>query len=314
MSEIKTNQAQVHQFTQYANQQQTAKTAQTGTAEVAGAVKDGGLFSGIMNNPGGFATSVVQGINFLSNADKMETGAAAMQGVQVGAGIGAYFGGVGAVIGGVVGGVAGAVASLFGGDSKEHQERTALRDWMRQNTTLGPNLEFQGYAGNGQLGMLSLDGKDHTVDNSQGLLAEATGLTDLLAQSMVGDNDRLKCEFSAMMLNSLKGCQNFEEARQTVMSLMQNMGLTPEAVAERMVSLYQNGVIDKAALTEHLTYLDMLVGNLPGPNGEPVPETTGLTTDNAGQVVDETAEADATGSEPILKRAANNHAFIAEAA
>lgn len=235
---------------------------------------DFGSIAGSITGIGQGIGAIAQGIGFFENADDMKPEDAAIGGATAGASIGtAVLPGWGTAIGGLVGGVVGAIKSLFGGGkkSKEHRERIAVRDWLRQNTPLGPNLQFQGFVGNGQVGVISLDGKSHKVDNSTGVLAQATGLTDVLATVLTGGNPRLTAEVSAMFLNAISGATVFSEALASVRSLMSQMNLTPEALARHMVAQYGKGMMTPEKLQEHLAYIDILAGNKPGPADEPVP-------------------------------------------
>ena len=227
-----------------------------------------GSVGSVIGGATGLIGSVQNGIAFFGHADEMDTDDALMGGAATGLQVGSTFGPYGAAIGGVVGGIAGGIASLFGSDkSPEHRERDAVRDFLRENTPLGQNLEFVGFVGDGKVGTISLDGKHHQVDNSSGVLAQATGLTNVLAQALAGGNDRLKCEVSAMMLNAISGAEDFQEALQSVRSLMTAMGTDPEQLANTMIALYEQGAFSKEQLAEHLAYLDILASHAPGPDG-----------------------------------------------
>lgn len=221
-----------------------------------------------MNDLTGAVSSVTGAIDVIENADKMKPADAALSGAQAGAGIGSWFGGWGAAIGGAVGAAVGFFKSVFGHKDPHKEERKAVRAALAQNTSLGPNLEFEGFVGNGQRGVISLHGKNHKVDNSGGVLAQATGLTNVLATAIAPGNSRLQSEVSAMFLNAISGAQNFSEALASVQSLTERMGMTPDALAQRMVEIYKAGAMSKDQLAEHLAYIDILAGIAPGPSDE----------------------------------------------
>ena len=92
---------------------------------------------------------------------------------------------------------------------------------------------------------------------------------------IVGGNERLKCEVSAMMLNAISGARDIHEALASLRSLAQQMGLTPDAIAQRLVGMYQQGAISETQLKEHLAYLDVLAGYAPPPAAEPATNAAG---------------------------------------
>lgn len=263
----------------------------------------GGLLGGGASI-GNILNMINSGVDFIENVDDMEPVDAAVQGSTYGSTIGSVFGGVGSVVGGIVGAIGGAVASLFGGGTKDpaHQTRNDLRSYLGQHTALGENLEFEGYIAPGEVGTLSLHGNDYNVDNSTGVLAAATGITNLLSYAIVGGNKELLSknphlmeQFSGIMLNTISGADDYNEALSSLRDLATKMGFTPESLAERTVQLYQQGVFDKQELKFYLDNVAILSGMVPppvvgtpenvGPNGtiDPLVDATpeGTTMDSA---------------------------------
>lgn len=236
-------------------------SAATASSSGTNAKTTGNDFASLLGTVGDAAGSITNAIGVFQNAENQKPVDAAVAGAQAGASVGSLFGGWGAAIGGVVGAAAGFFTSLFGGKDPKKEERKAMRAALAQ-TSLGKNLEFQGYVSNGQLGVISLHGKHHKVDNSSGVLAMATGLTNVIATALTPNNPRLQSEVSAMFLNAIRGATNFTEATESVRSLMKGIGLSPEKLAQGMVEFYKAGLFSKEQLSEHLTNLDILAGNI----------------------------------------------------
>ncbi len=203
----------------------------------------------------------VQGVdNFVDNVGSMKPTDAALQGATLGATIGSIIPGIGTAIGGVIGAIGGALASVFGRKDPHKEERKAVRNYLGANTALGPQLEFQGFVAPGQTGVISLHGKSHKVDNSSGVLAQATGMSNLLAYAIAGKNERLMSEVSAMFLNAIAGAGNIEEATASLRSLATSMGMTGEKIYGVIAALSQDGTFDAAETKFYVDTLNQLAG------------------------------------------------------
>ena len=241
---------------------------------LSGVLQGQSSFGALLGDLGTAVNQVSGAVQFFEQAGQMQPGNALATGAQYGAALGSWFGPVGSLVGGVIGGVGGLLKSIFGRKDKKKEERKAVRKFLAEQTPLGPNLEFQGYVGQGQLGTISLHGKSHKVDNSQGVLAQATGMTNLLATLLAGKNERLTQEVSAMFLNAISGARTFSEALYSVRALATGMGLTPDKIAQNIIGMYQQGALSETQVREHLAYLDILAGNAPGPADGPVAAAT----------------------------------------
>ena len=143
---------------------------------------------------------------------------------------------------------------------------------MLQNTPLGRHLTFPSFVGEGRLGDASLIGQPTTVDNATGVLAAATGLTDVLATVLTGSDPALTPQLSAIFLNAISGCATNEEALASVRSLADALGVTPQKMQDALVGLMQSGKITKEEFGKHMMYLEMLVGQ---PAGQGDAQATG---------------------------------------
>ena len=200
---------------------------------------------------------VFSGIELFSNFGARNPLAGLMNGTSFGATLGSIVPGVGNAIGAVVGGITGLMSGMF--KSGKHQDQVA-RDQVRsmfQNLeiidkdfklNLRENISFD-IGKDGDNTLTNIDGtkrRYYEVDFGNELSHQAIGWVQPLVSVLVGNNEKLRSDFTGYFVNAVtSGAKDIEEVRDNILALYEKVG-SPDDIASAVVETYKSG-----SMTEH---------------------------------------------------------------
>ena len=224
-------------------------------ADGAGAAAEGAAgLSGTVNQVIGAAGAAYSLYNIINNFGELSLKDGIVNGAATGAYVGSFFGPPGTLIGGAIGGVVGAVASFFkkSGKSKEQKARDKVRDAFEQiglidenhSVTLADGTKYD-IGKDGKHKYTNLDGTKRgafEIDFSNPMSGQVIGWINPIVEQLVGGDEKLRIAFVGYFTNAaLSNAKSLEEARQNVLAMFKNIGLTPEKIASGLQQMNAAG-------------------------------------------------------------------------